>query len=488
MKYLAFDLGASSGKLIEGSFDGRKISLSEIIRFENSAVPISGGLYWEITGIYRNLLLGLQKAAVRGPYYSIGLDTFANDFGFIDRQGELLTPVRCYRDDRTVRHASYVYDRVSRHRLYELTGNQNARFNTLMELGAMEAAGQGWILDHAFKLLFTPDLLAYFLCGEAAAEYTIASVSQFFSFTEQDFCAEIMEAFNLRRDLFGPIAMPGTEIGNIRPRMIQEQGLPSCKVLAVCEHDTGSAYLASPLNSKDALLISSGTWALMGCELEAPLITEEAYGYNIANEGGYPGHHRFLRNVMGSWIIQEIRSDYRAKGRDYSYAELEHEAEKAKPFAYFIDVDDDLFFSPGNLSGKIRDTCMKRYGSAPDDVGSLVRCVYESIAMKYRRNLELIEKVSGKKLQAINALGGGSTDGLMCRFTANACNRPLEAGPDEATVLGNIMVQLIAAGEIDSVEQGRDLVAASFPPVRYEPRDIASWDEEYHRYCGLFPV
>ncbi|MDR2072970.1 MAG: rhamnulokinase [Spirochaetaceae bacterium] len=486
LNLLAFDLGGSGGKLMEGRFDGSRIGLSELIKFDNRPVPINRGLYWDIEGIYRFLLQGLRKAAAAGPVYSLGIDSFSNDFGLVDKNGELLTPVRCYRDDRTVRHADYVYSRVSKRKLYELTGNQNARFNTLMQMGAMQAAGQGWILEHARRFLFVPDLLIYFLTGEALAEYTIASVSQFFSFASQNFCEELLAAFNLRRDLFGPVSMPGSPAGTIGGAPVQDQGLPPCRVVSICEHDTASAYLASPLNSENTIIISSGTWSLMGCELKAPLISEEGFHYNIANEGGYPGHHRFLRNVMGSWIIQEIRADYQAMGTEYSFADLEKAAEGAEPFVHFIDVDEDAFFSPGGIPEKIRKDCGKR-GKIPESAGALTRCVYESLAMKYRRNLDILERVTGKTFETINIVGGGSRDGFLCRCTANACGRPVVAGPREATALGNMLVQLIAAGKIASVEEGRNVIAASFPPVRYEPQEASRWEAEYRRYCALFP-
>jgi sugar (pentulose or hexulose) kinase len=484
---LAFDLGGSGAKLLQGRFDGKKIALSEIIKFENGPVSINGGLYWDVVGIYRSLLRGLQKASAEADIHSLGIDSFSNDFGLLDPSGELLSPIRCYRDDRTARYADYVYRRASPRRLYELTGNQNARFNTLMQLGAMQAAGQGWLLDHADKLLWIPDLLIRFLTGETVAEYTIASVSQFFNFAEGDFSGELLKLFNLRRDLFGPISMPGAAVGHITDRLIQEQGLSRFSVVSVCEHDTASAYLASTVN--EGLIISSGTWALVGCELDKPLICPEGFRHNLANEGGFPGaHHRFLRNVMGSWIIQEIRETYRDRGAEYSYAQMEAEAEKAEPFAFFIDVDDDLFFPPGDMPERIRRVCQSRYGKAPEGIGPLVRCVYESLAMKYRRNLEIIETTTGKKLPVINVIGGGSRDSLMCSFTADACGRPVAAGPQEATALGNLMVQLIAAGELSSVEQGRAMIEASFPPVQYEPRNTALWEEQYRRFNELFPV
>jgi sugar (pentulose or hexulose) kinase len=485
---LAFDLGGSGGKLLQGQFDGERMTLSELVKFENGPVQIGGGLYWNMIGIYRSLLEGLQKACALSDIHSLGIDSFSNDFGLIDKAGELLSPVRCYRDDRTIRYADYVYSRVTPRRLYEITGNQNARFNTLMQLGAVQGAGQGWLLDHADKCLFVPDLLVCLLTGEAAAEYTVASVSQLFSFTRRDFSEELLGLFQLRRDLFGPVSMPGAKVGTITERLVRDQELSRFNVVSICEHDTASAFIASPINQQDRVIISSGTWALMGCELEAPLICEEGFIHNFANEGGYPGHHRFLHNVMGSWIIQEIRADYRTKGRNYSYAEMEQEAEQAVPFAFFIDVDEDIFFSPGNMPDKIRGVCRKRCGRAPEGIGPLVRCVYESLAMKYRRTLDLLERITRRRFPIINIVGGGVRDSLMCRFTANACNRPVAAGPQEATALGNLLVQLIAAGELSSVEQGRAMIAASFPLLQYEPQNTDLWEAQYQRFTEIVPI
>jgi sugar (pentulose or hexulose) kinase len=357
-----------------------------------------------------------------------------------------------------------------------------------MQIGAIQGAEQGWILDHADKLLFVPDLLLFFLTGTVSAEYTIASVSQLFSFSCGDFSRELLNIFGLRRSLFGPVVKPGGNAGTIIGGVGGEKKLESINVISVCEHDTASAYCASPFSEKKRMIISSGTWSLMGCELDAPLITEEGFRWNFANEGGYPEHHRFLRNVMGSWIIQEIRSGYREQGKNYTYTEIEKEAEAAAPFAYFIDVDDDLFFSPGDMAAKIHGYCLKRYTTAPENMGALVRCVYESLSMKYRRNLELLQNITGQQIAFINIIGGGARDRLMCRFTAGACRLPVAAGPEEATALGNILVQLIAAGEIKNLEEGRSMIAASFPPTWYEPENTGPWEEQYHRYREMFPL
>jgi len=488
LNLLAFDLGGSSGKLLQGNFNGRDISLSLIEKFENRSVQINGALYWDIITVYQALLDGIKKAAASSNLHSLGIDSFSNDFALIDKNGELLSPVRCYRDDRTIRFADYIYNRVSPRRLYELTGNQNARFNTLMQIGAMQGTGQGWLLDHADRLLFVPNLLLFLLTGTIGAEYTIASVSQLFSFYDEDFSRELLDIFSLNKELFGPVLKSGSNAGTITKRLCAENSILPFSVVSVCEHDTASAYCASPFQGKNHIIISSGTWALMGCELDKPLINEEGYRYNFANEGGYPGHHRFLRNVMGSWIIQQIRSFNLEHGKNYSYAEMEKEAETSTPFAYFIDVDDDLFFSPGNMPGKIHDYCMAHYSSAPANTGALVRCVYESLAMKYRRNLELLRHITNKSFSFITIIGGGARDKLMCQFTADACNLPVAAGPEEATALGNIIVQLIAAGEITNLEEGRKIIADSFPVLRYEPNDNAVWEEQYRKYCELIPI
>jgi sugar (pentulose or hexulose) kinase len=492
MNLLAFDLGGSGAKLLLGRYDGARIRLTELLRFPNRPTPINGGLYWNIVGIYGGLLSGLQKAtALHSPIHSIGIDAFSNDFCLVDAAGELLTPARCYRDDRTVRYADYAYGRVSKRRLYELTGNQNARFNTLMQIAAMQAAGQGWLLDRADKLLFLPDLLVYFLTGEAVSEYTVASVSQLFSFSENNWCTELLRDFDLRRELFCRIAAPGTIVGTVSPAVLSsagraanlaaDSGRNAMRVVSVCEHDTASAFLAAPIapvaeDHAGAAILSSGTWSLLGCELLGPLICETGFLHNLANEGGCPGHHRFLRNVMGGWILQEIRSDYQSRGTDVSFAEIEDAARRAPAFLHPIDVDDDCFFEPGNMTEKIASWRKSRGGKAPEGLGELARCVYEGLALKYRAAVRLLERATGRPLPAIHIVGGGARDGLLCQLTASACNRPVTAGPYEATGLGNLIVQLIAAGELSSVEQGRELIRNSFELRRYEPQAAADWD------------
>jgi sugar (pentulose or hexulose) kinase len=487
MNCLAFDLGGSGGKLLLGRFDGERLSLEEAHRFGNYPISLNAGLYWDIFHIYNQLNLGVRKAArlAAGPLVSLGLDTFSNDFAFIDRQGELLTPLRCYRDPRTERYRDAIYAKMAPEKLYELTGNQIAPFNTLMQLAAMQEAGQGYLLENAYKMLFTPDLLAHFLTGETVAEYTIASVSQMFDFRTGDWNDAILEAYRIPRRILGALVQPGTAIGRTKEAYNRELGSAGFEVIAVCEHDTASAFLAA-VSRGDRAIISSGTWSLVGTEVAAPIIEPAGYRYNIANEGGCAGRHRLLRNVMGLWIIQQLQSDYHRQGADYSFAEMEAAASQAAPFAHRIDPDDPLFFSPEGMADKIRRKCLETDGKAPRTMGETVRCAAESLAFKYRWAIEKIEQLSGKALPCINIVGGGSKDKLLCQFTANACNRPVLAGLPHATALGNILLQLLANREIAGIEQGKAVIANSFPIAEYQPRQTRLWEEKYAEFKEAF--
>lgn len=504
---LAFDLGGSGAKLMLGEYDGRGIRLSEVARFPNRPAPIAGGLYWDIVGICDRFLLGLRKAAAAHPIRSLGIDSFSNDFCLVDAAGALLSPARCYRDGRGARHAASAYARVPPRRLYELTGNQNAPFNTLMQLAAMQADGQGWLLERADRLLFIPDLLLYILTGEAVAEYTIASVSQLYSFADGAWSRELLGAFGLKASLFCGISYPGAEVGRISRSKLAlggnglaggsggaggaaapgSGGAGDIIAVSVCEHDTASAFLASPAAADRGrvAIISSGTWSIVGCELPQPLICDAGFRHNLANEGGYPGHHRFSRNAMGSWIIQEIRSDCELRGAPITFAQIEEEASRAGAFEFLIDADDSAFYAPGNMQERVREWCSQRYGRAPSGIGVIARCVYESTALGYRRAIGLLEAATGRALPVINIVGGGARDRLLCQFTASACNRPVMAGPFEATALGNLAVQLIAAGELSSVEQAREMIGGSFEPEWYEPRNPEAWDEQYRALANL---
>lgn len=448
---------------------------------------MNGGLYWDFCAMHRGLREGLAKAVrLSGDSIrSLGIDSFSNDFGLIDKNGELLSPVRCYRDARTTRHAEAIYARMSKERLYELTGNQIAPFNTLMQLAAMREAGQGFLLDNAAKLLFIPDLLSFFLTGRAVCERSIASVSQMYSFRHEDWLEEVLEAFALPRRLFGDLVMPGSVIGATRPDINRELGSLGFDVTAVCQHDTASAFCASPVPG-DCLILSCGTWSLAGFESDSPIITRAGFLANIANEGG--PRVRILRNVMGSWLLQELRRCLAERGRDFSFADLDRLAEQAKPFQFCIDVDNPVFFEPGDMPAKIAEQCIALHGAAPSSAGEFSRCIQESLAFKYRIALETLETLRARAFTAINLLGGGSKGSLICRYTASACNRTVHAGPEEASALGNALMQFIAHGALENLDEGRKLLARAFPPTLYQPENSGEWDNAFTRYRALLKL
>lgn len=490
MNIVAFDLGASGGKLFLASFSNGTVDLREIHRFENSSVEINGHLFWNIIEIYREMNTGIKKAIqITGDRIDcFAVDSFSNDFGFISKEGELLSQVHCYRDKRTDTYQKTIYEKISKKRLYDLSGNQIALFNTFMQLASMIEDGQRCQIDNAYKLLFTPDLLTFFMTGKAVAEYTMASVSQMYDFNSNDWCQDILDVYQLPKTLFGTIVKPGTLIGPTTQKyntMMNTKGFP---IAAVCEHDTASAFLSSPVQSGCAL-ISCGTWALSGVEVEYAVKNETGFQYNIANEGGFPGgHHRLIRNVMGTWLIQECRRTYLEQGLTYSFAELENLALSSKAFQYLIDVDNPCFFAPGDMPGRIKNDCRKRYGKAPETVGEIMRCINESLAFKFRWAVEKLALVSNKKITTINILGGASKASMLCQFTANASNLTVIAGPQEATAVGNITQQLLALGISPDMADAKQRMASCITAKKYIPQDAQMWNAKYKEYVSLmFP-
>ncbi len=486
---IAFDLGGSGGKLFLGRYENGKLSLETVHRFEHAAIPVNGNLYWDLLRIYQELCTGIKKAVdLSGDdIATLGIDSFCNDFAMVTPEGELLTQMHSYRDPRTVTLKSKLYDIMSPEDLYRINGNQNAPFNTLMQLGAMILQNQDYLLKNN-TLVFLPDLLIYFLSGKIFTEYTLASVSQMYDYSIKDWSQDILDKYGIPRNTFAPIVEPGTincQTNETANEMLHTKGF---SIVNVCEHDTASAFLASITEGPSAL-ISCGTWALVGVETQAPVITDFGCKYNIANEGGYPdGHHRILKNVMGTWIIQEIRADYKTCGIEYGFGELEKMASDATPFAYIIDVDDDIFYAPGNMIKRIQAYCDQYYGSHPETPGELIRCVNESLAMKYRWNLEKLQTLTGNTLVSVNMLGGGSQSALMCQFTANATGLPVIAGPVEATALGNMIVQLTALKEISGIDEGRQVIRDSIEFKKYSPNNSELWDTEYQKYVTRFQL
>ncbi len=486
-KMLAIDLGASSGRGIVGAFDGERLTLRENHRFSNDPVNLCGRLYWDILRIFHEIKLSVQKTVLDGDAVSsIGIDTWGVDYGLLDRAGRLLSNPVHYRDTRTEGAQELVSRTVPAEELYRVAGIQTLNFNTVYQL-AVEREEAPEKLAQAERMLNIPDLLNYFLTGRMANEYTILSTGALLDAKKRDYAWELLDRLGIPRRLFGDVTAPGTDLGTLLPQVQGETGKTDAHVLTVASHDTASAVIAVPSEEKDFLYISSGTWSLMGTELSDPLINAESRAANFTNEGGACGTVRFLKNIMGLWIIQESRRQWRREGKDYSFAQMEAWAKESTPFRSLIDVDDSDFATPGDMPEKIRAYCKRTAQPVPESVGEVVRCIYESLALKYRSVAERVMELMGRRARVIHVVGGGTKDRFLSQLTADACGIPVCAGPEEATAIGNLMMQLMAAGEVSDLGQARRVVAVSFETKQYLPTaDRNMWDEAYGRIRTLY--
>lgn len=486
-KMLAIDLGASSGRGIVGAFDGERLTLRENHRFSNDPVNLCGRLYWDILRIFHEIKLSVQKTVLAGDAVSsIGIDTWGVDYGLLDRAGRLLSNPVHYRDTRTEGAQELVSRTVPAEELYRVAGIQTLNFNTVYQL-AVEREEAPEKLAQAERMLNIPDLLNYFLTGRMANEYTILSTGALLDAKKRDYAWELLDRLGIPRRLFGDVTAPGTDLGTLLPQVQGETGKTDAHVLTVASHDTASAVIAVPSEEKDFLYISSGTWSLMGTELSDPLINAESRAANFTNEGGACGTVRFLKNIMGLWIIQESRRQWRREGKDYSFAQMEAWAKESTPFRSLIDVDDSDFATPGDMPEKIRAYCKRTAQPVPESVGEVVRCIYESLALKYRSVAERVMELMGRRARVIHVVGGGTKDRFLSQLTADACGIPVCAGPEEATAIGNLMMQLMATGEVSDLGQARRVVAASFETKQYLPTaDRNMWDEAYGRIRTLY--
>ena len=480
-KVLAIDFGASSGRAIIGTFDGEKISLEEVHRFTNDPVSVGGTVYWDVLRLFHEIKQSLIKARMADSFDSIGIDTWGVDFGLLDKDGRLLENPVHYRDKRTAGLVEKAFEIIPKERFYELTGIQFMELNTVFQLYSL-ALERKDLLERADKFLFMPDLFAYMLTGEQATEYSIATTSQLVDIKTGNWCAEIFEKLGIPQRLAGEIKLPGEVKRALSPQIKEECGLEGdIQVISVCGHDTQSAITAVPAEEKDFIFLSSGTWSLFGTELDEPIVNETSLEMNVTNEGGCEGKTGFLKNITGLWLIQESRRHWNRHGKDYSYADLEKLALESEPFAHFIDPDFEEFGKMGNIPQRIKDYCKNKTGKFPETDGAVVRCIYESLAMKYRATFEKIKNCTGKDYKEIHVIGGGVKDGLLCQMTANACGVPVKAGPIEATVLGNIAVQLIAQGCVKDVAEARKIIANSENIKVYYPENTAEWNAAYEK-------
>jgi len=486
LNLLAFDLGASSGRAILGRFDGRKLSIEEIHRFPNEPVGITGHMYWDVLRLVWEMKQGLLKFSNKedGQLSSIGIDTWGVDFGLLDSSGELLGNPYHYRDIQTEGMMEKAFDIVPKEEIYRLTGIAFQKFNTIFQLLALKERNSP-ILEKADTLLFMPDLLAYFLTGEKGTEYTEASTSQLLDAKTKDWCTYLIEALGLPADIFTDIQQPGTIRGEVLSTIAQELNIGEVPVVSVATHDTGSAVVAVPAMQQDYVYLSSGTWSLMGVEVNEPIINQQALQWNYTNEGGAGGKYRFLKNIMGLWIIQECKRIWDQQGEVYGFGELMEMARDCQPFKAFIDPDHDDFYLPGNMPRIIQEFCARTGQEVPQTKGEIVRCVYESLAFKYRWTIERLEEILNKPLGVLHIVGGGSKNELLNQFTANAINRPVICGPTEATAVGNLMIQAMALEEVKDLAEIRQIVKESFPTVDYMPKDVEQWNDAYQRFLKV---
>jgi rhamnulokinase len=484
MKALAMDLGASGGKIFAGSFDGKKIEMNEIHRFPNEPVEAAGRLYWDIMGIYSSLQGGIRKAAP-GGFESFGVDAFCNDYGLLDKNGILFSQVTTYRDSRTEGVPEKVAQVFPGREMYERTGCQRARFNTLMQLVAQMDAPDRFLLENAATMLFVPDLFNYFLCGQKAAEYTIASVSQFYNRLENQWDDAILNTFAIPKGMLPRVVPSAFKLGTAHASLCAALGARPFTVCTVGHHDTASAVVAVPSLEQHFAYISSGTWSLMGTETDAMITTTDTYNYNFANEGGVGEKNRFLKNIMGLWLIQECKRQYDSLGMVRTFAEMDAEAEQAVPFRSLINPDDPLFYDRGDMIGKIQKKCHQWKQPVPETPAEMNRCIKESLALAYRRTLEKIESAAGFTVPYVHIIGGGSHSTLLNRFAASAMGRPVLAGPAEAAAAGNLCAQFISAGEIKGLSEARRIVRDSFEIKEFLPERNAGWDDAYGRFLEL---
>ena len=480
--YVAIDLGASSGRVMLGRWDGSALGLEELHRFSNDAVRLCGTLHWDILRLLHEIRQGLMKAA-QYEIHAIGIDTWGVDFGLLDKRGRLLENPVHYRDSRTDGVAEEVDKLIPPRELYNETGLQRMPFNTIYQLYALRLQ-RPEMLERADRLLFLPDLLGYFITGQMATECSIARTSQLLNVHSGEWSSHIFDTLGLPHEIFGEIAPSGRLLGVLLPEVQEETGLKDVPVISVCGHDTQSAVCAVPAHQDDFAFLSSGTWSLFGTELDRPIVNGTSFAMNMTNEGGFD-KTRFLKNITGLWLIQESRRHWNRHGHDFSYADLEHLALDAHAFVRFIDPDDPAFMAHGNVSGRIREYCTRTGQTPPASIGETVRCIYESLAMKYRATLEKLETCTGRRYGCLHVMGGGVKDGLLCKMTANACGVPVLAGPAEATVLGNLVTQMAAQGEVSGLREAREVVRGSVEVKEYLPEDVDKWSEAYERFRNI---
>ncbi|MGA2244328.1 MAG: rhamnulokinase family protein [Verrucomicrobiota bacterium] len=480
--HLACDLGADSGRLILGVLDGGKITLEEIHRFPTGATKVAGALHWEWDRLVNELKTGMKKAAERQlPIASISCDSWGVDYVIYDERGLPMLPVWCYRDSRTAQGVEIVKEKMEWPVIYAATGIQFMALNTIYQI-VTEPPER---LARAKQVLLIGDAFNFFCSGVARNEVSLASTTQLYNPVYNRWSKRLFTALGLRENLFAPLCPSGTRLGPLKKNLALETGLPQIEVIASCSHDTGAAVAAVPGEGENWAYLSSGTWSLLGVERPNPVINDESRGLGFTNEIGFGNSVRLLKNIIGLWLIQESRRHWAKKGIRLEFTDLEKMAVAAPPFVSLINPDDPRFLSPDDMPGKIAEFCRETGQPAPADIGACVRCIYESLALLYRVVLRRTERLVGRKIERLHVVGGGSKDATLNQFTANAVKIPVLAGPTECAALGNILVQAIALGELESLGEAREVVRNSFELKTFFPQDAAQWDAAAARFEKL---
>ena len=483
LRLAAVDLGAESGRVLTGTIERDRLALDEVHRFPNTPVRIRGTLHWDVLRLWGDVTAGLRKAGAAGAIASVAVDTWGVDFGLLDERGRLLANPVHYRDGRTEGEPERVFGIVPRDEVYATTGIQVMPINTLYQLASM-TLDRDPLLERADRLLLMADLFTYWLSGATVAEYTNASTTQCLDAHARDWARPMLERLGIPTRILPQVTAPGTALGSLLPELgAGAAGLRGTSVVLVGSHDTASAVAGTPLASPRTAFLSSGTWSLIGLEVPAPVINDASSAANLTNEGGVGDTIRLLRNVTGLWLVQESRRALWPAGDAPSYAEITAMAEAAPAFTAFIDPDDERFLRPGDLPTRVREFCAETGQAAPADPGTLFRVILESLALRYAVVLGQLADASGVTPDGVHVVGGGSNNALLNRLTAGATGLPVRAGPVEATAIGNLLVQAVAAGHLASIAEGRELVARSFPITTHDP--AGDWTEARARFAAL---
>lgn len=486
LTFLAFDLGAESGRAVAGTLNEGKLSLREVHRFPNGPVRVGESLHWDVLRQWAEIQQGLGMAVGEfgAGLLSVGVDTWGVDYGLLDSADRLLGAPYHYRDARNNGMMEKAFQRIPREEIYNCTGIQFMQLNSLYQLYSEVLAGSP-MLEIAQTFLTMPDLFHFWLTGVKANEFTNATTTQAYNPRRRDWAWEVIERLGIPRRIFGQVVQPGTQLGTLLPWVADSAGCERLPVILPATHDTGSAVAGVPADGEDFMYISSGTWSLMGVENREALITQQTLAYDFTNEGGLDGTYRFLKNIMGLWLVQECRREWSRGGTLLSYDELTRMAAEAPAFGPIVAVADGRFFAAGAMSPRIQAYCRETGQTVPQSRGEIIRCALESLALEYRWVAERLEDVNQKRLGVIHIIGGGSRNVLLNQLTADCTGRHVVAGPVEATAIGNLLAQMLGMGVIGSVREGREIVRRSFDVTEFTPHPDDRWDAAYEKYTRL---